>query len=62
MQGVSDVLCCFDQLFLFHIPEHFRRCFRFRRQHKVIGETVNDLFLLLFGNRVSGRDERDRSG
>ncbi|MNC28488.1 hypothetical protein D3C75_766930 [compost metagenome] len=62
MQGVGHILCGFNQFFLFDKPQHFRRGFGARRQHKVIGQAVDGLFLTVFLNDIGWRNQRDRTG
>ncbi|GAR40753.1 hypothetical protein NGUA11_00062 [Salmonella enterica] len=60
MQGVSDVLCGFDEFLLFDEPQHFRRGFRTRGQHKVVSQAINHFFLAVFINDISGRNQCHR--
>ncbi|MNO93834.1 hypothetical protein D3C76_854410 [compost metagenome] len=62
MQGMGDILSGFDQFFLFDIPQHFRRRFRTRCQHEVIGQAIDHLFLAVFFNDIGRSDQRDVPG
>ena len=61
MQGVCHVFRGFNQFFLFDEPQHFRRRFRTRRQHEVIGQTVNDFFLPVFFDDIGRRNQGNRT-
>ena len=45
MQGMGDIFRRFDEFLLFDIPQHFGRRFGARRQHKVVGQAVDNFFL-----------------
>ncbi|MOA02465.1 hypothetical protein D3C78_1219180 [compost metagenome] len=58
VQGVSHILCGFDEFLLFDEPQHVRRCFGTRRQHKIVSQTVNHFFLAVFIDDVSWCNQR----
>ena len=62
MQGMGDIFGGFNELLLFDIPQHFRRCFRARRQHKIVGQAVDNLFLAIFLDDIGGSNQRDGAG
>ncbi len=62
VQGVGHVFGRFDQLFLFDKPQHFRRRFRARRQHKIIGQTVDGLLLTVFFDDIGRGNQGDGPG
>ena len=62
VKGMGDIFRRLDQLFLFDIPEHLRRRFRSRREHKIIGQAVDHLFLTIFLDDIGRGDQGHRPG
>ncbi|CZX66006.1 Uncharacterised protein [Enterobacter hormaechei] len=62
VQGMGDIFRRLDQLFLFDIPEHLRRRFGARREHKIIGQAIDHLFLTIFLDDIGRGNQGHRPG